>query len=119
MMDPVRDSLIPGTFAHIPSGLTWSLISYFELEDIIRLAGSCRGARELLASNDFWCFLYYRHLIPSPWYLDIQHASLLEPLSCSWYYMYLEEYWVQCTSFHLSPLLLCLLSPMASILTSV
>jgi hypothetical protein len=65
------------------------------LDDLIHFSMTGKKALEIVRNENFWFFLYYRHLMPSPLYLDIQHNTLIDPPCASWYYMYLEQLWVQ------------------------
>lgn len=99
-MDDAHLSL-DGSFKSLPLGLLWHLLSHLELSDLLRLSTTSKKALEITRNNDFWVFLYYRHLIPSPIYYDIGHAALIDPPTASWFYLYLEQLWAQCTLFSL------------------
>lgn len=107
LMDEAHLSL-DGSFQSLPLGLLWHLLSHLELPDLIRFSTTSKKALEITRSRDFWIFLYYHHLIPSPIYYDIGHAALIDPPTVSWLYLYLEQLWAQCTLFPLFILFLSL-----------
>lgn len=88
----------PSTSAlqNLPPSILWQVLAELELHDLYTYGQTCKAAHEILKTSDFWYFLYYRHLMPSPLYIDVQHGSLLNPPQASWRYLYLEQIWVQC-----------------------
>jgi hypothetical protein len=87
----------PGLLSVLPTEVLWRVLAQLELTDLLSVTQTCHKAHKRLGHNDdFWHFLYYLHLIPSPLYYDVQHVAMIDPPTATWKYMYFEQLWIQC-----------------------
>lgn len=84
-------------FDAFSEGTLWFVLSHLEIKDLIKMLMTSQAGLRVLCDDEFWCYLYYRQLIPSPIYYDVHHNQLVESKSASWHFMYLEQLWIQRT----------------------